>query len=169
MIIISSLSFAPAHADDELQLENWPVFRAGPFGSTLEPSAVMDDDGVVHLVYLDRNDSYSDWYLRPNFLRYSNYSDGTWEHTDLQSGFFSFADIALDTNGCVHILCAERSNTSTDIVYWNNTNGTWASESVAHFDTDESKNIDMALDADGKVHAVMGFGEPLIMTKPLKY
>ena len=76
-MILSSLSFAPAQAEDELQPENWPVFRAGPAGSVLEPSAVMDEEGVVHTVYLYRNPAYSDWYLRPSFLRYANLSQGT--------------------------------------------------------------------------------------------
>ncbi len=139
-----------------MQLENWPVVRAGPAGSTLEPSAVLDDEGVVHLVYLYRDPAYADWYLRPNYLRYANFSHGVWEHADLQEGFFRFADIAIDCEGSVHILCAVRGNTSTDIVYWNNSNGTWASENVTQLVMGGAKNVDMAVDADGKVHAVMG-------------
>ncbi len=156
LMIISSLSFGPAQADDELQLENWPVFRAGPAGSTLEPSAVMDEEGVVHTVYLYRNPAYSDWYLRPSFLRYANLSQGTWEHADLQAGFFEFADIALDAEGDVHLLCATTWNYKIDVMYWNNTNGTWACQNVTQMTMGGARNADMAVDVEGKVHAVMG-------------
>jgi len=155
-MILPSLSSPPVQAEDELQLENWPVFRAGPAGSTLEPSAVMDDDGVVHAVYLYRDPAYSDWYLRPNYLRYANLSQGTWEHADLQAGFFEFADIALDAEGNAHILCATTWNYKIDVMYWNNTNGTWACQNVTQMTMGGARNADMAVDAEGKVHAVMG-------------
>ncbi len=160
-LMISSLfSLAPAQAvDDDLQLENWSVFRVGPSGSILEPSAVMGTDGTVHLVYLNRDTAYTDWYLRPNYLRYAELSGGEWNHTDLRSGFFSFADIALDDDGHAHILCAMRWNDTVDLVYWNNANGTWVSENVAQFDTDDARNVDLAVDQEGKVHAVFGIGD----------
>lgn len=155
LMISSAFFLAPAQASDQVQLENWPVVRVGPAGSTLEPSVVLDEDGVVHLVYLDRNTTYTDWYQRPNHLRYANYSQGAWAYENLQSGFFSFADIALDADGNAHILCAVRYDSSTEIVYWNNANLTWASENVTHITAGKAKNVDMAVDADGKVHAVM--------------
>jgi hypothetical protein len=158
--LIISLMPTEASAEDVVAFENWPVFRAGTTSSVLEPSVDIDAEGVVHLTYLHRDPSDAGYYLHANMLRYANFSDGQWQHVDLKEANYSFVDLVVAGDG-VHILCAERGDGSTDIVHWNNTNGTWTSEIVAHFETDDAENLDMVVDHHGDVHAVFSIGDDL--------
>lgn len=155
--MLVALTPSSASADDAVTLENWPVFRAGSALNNPNPCIASDGNGSVHLAYLTEDFPFDEEQPRLDHLRYSVYSDGTWDHTDvLIASNITDLDMALDEEACAHIIGAVRGDGITpELIYLNNTNGTWSSETAWHLDNVIIESLNMVLDQEGNVHLVM--------------
>ncbi|MBI0581958.1 MAG: hypothetical protein JET69_02955, partial [Methanomassiliicoccales archaeon] len=155
-MVLSSLSFAPAQAADEVQLENWPVFRPGETSPFVEPSMAVDGNGIVHLAYAyDSTPGALDQGLQePALLRHAVLTNSTWSYSDLgDEKMIQSVTMAVGENGQPHIVCLQQANITTwELVHWYQENGTWASETVRTFDHLGVTDINMLVGPEGSVH-----------------
>ncbi len=158
-MILSSFSFAPAQASDDVQVENRPVFRPGETSAFVEPSMAVDGNGTVHLAYAyDPTPGDEHWetgsYVYSVQLRYSVLANSTWAHSDLgEEEWVQSVTMAVGDNGQPHIVCMQQANLTTwGLVHWYLSNGTWTSETIRTFDHSGVTDMNMLIDTDGSVH-----------------
>ncbi|MHC1709788.1 MAG: hypothetical protein AB9819_05215 [Methanomassiliicoccales archaeon] len=155
-MILSSLSFAPAQADDGVQVENWPVFRPGEASAFVEPSMALDGDGIVHLAYAyaANHSDQGSRYQEPALLRYAVLKNNTWSFSDLGDvKIIQSVTMAVGGSGQPHIICRQQANYTTwELVHWHETNGTWSSETVRTFSHTGVTDVNVLIDSNDSVH-----------------
>lgn len=155
-MILSSLSIAPAQADDGVQVENWPVFRPGEASPFVEPSMAVDGNGSVHLAYAydPTPDGLDPGYQGPALLRHAVLTNGTWSRSDLgDEKIIQSVTMAVGENGRPHIISMQQANYTTwELVHWHEANGTWTSETVRTFIHLGVTDINVLVDSNDSVH-----------------
>jgi len=112
--------------------------------SIYTPTAAVDDDGGLHLLYMDRD---------ADLLKYADNVSGTWVSTDLAPGVGGNhlqASLAVASTGASHVMYCKR-NGPPSIYYATDASGSWVGEEVAIL-SDYPAGCPIAVDEGGTVH-----------------
>jgi len=88
-----------------------------------QPAVKADSSGNPHVVY---------WDYSIGMLKYAKKSGGTWTYQNISSipGYWYYrVGLDIDSNDVVHVAITQ-VHPNYNLVYWNNSGGTWTSETV---------------------------------------
>jgi hypothetical protein len=110
------------------------------------PTAAVDDDGGLHLLYMDRD---------ADLLKIADNVSGTWVSTDLAPGVGGNhlqASLAIDSAGASHVMYCKRSGPPS-VYYATDASGSWIGEEAVTL-SDYPAGCPIAVDGAGTVHTV---------------
>jgi len=113
------------------------------------PEIVVDMDGEIHIVWVDKEDLHSDIYYAK--------SDGTnWDIekvTEEDNWYSEYPDIAADKDGFIHIVWQDEKGGNMEI-YYAKKEVSWSEERVTDLDGSNSEKPRIAIDSDDGIHIV---------------
>ena len=122
------------------------------------PSVVIDRQGAIHIAYVDYPTDPADH--SDDVLRYATNASGTWAFTTLGysgsdgQGGRGTAIVIHPITDAVHIVATIYENSSRDLRYYTNEDGSWANQTITDSTKDEGYDPAMEMDGDGNLYVV---------------
>ena len=122
------------------------------------PSVVIDRQGAIHIAYVDYSTDPADH--SDDVLRYATNASGTWAFTTLGysgsdgQGGRGTAIVIHPITDAVHIVATIYENSSRDLRYYTNEDGSWVNETITDSTKDEGHDPAMEMDGDGNLYVV---------------